>query len=41
MDPLSQRAKLPRWKMGLVALGAETRGLVGGARGGGVSEAKS
>jgi squalene synthase HpnC len=41
MDPLSQRAKLPRWKMGLVALGAATRGLVGGARGGGVSEAKS
>ena len=27
MDPLSQRAKLPRWKMGLVALGAAARGL--------------
>ena len=38
MDPLSQRAKLPRWKMGLVALGAAARGLLGTAR---VSEAKS
>jgi squalene synthase HpnC len=41
MDPLSQRAKLPRWKMGFVALGAAARGLVGSARGDRVSEAKS
>ena len=38
MDPLSQRARLPRWKMGLVALGAAARGVLGSPR---VLEAQS
>jgi squalene synthase HpnC len=28
MDPLAERAKLPRWRMGLVALGAALGGLI-------------
>ena len=34
-DPLSQRAKMPRWRMGLVGVGALTRGLVFGPPTGG------
>lgn len=30
-DPLSQRTKLPRWKMGLVALVSAARGMLAGA----------
>jgi squalene synthase HpnC len=41
MDPLSQRTKLPRWKMGLVAVSAAARGFMGGAVRARVSEAKS
>jgi squalene synthase HpnC len=41
MDPLAERAKLPRWRMGLVALGAAVGGLIHGASGARVSEASS
>jgi squalene synthase HpnC len=42
MDPLSERPKLPRGRMGLVALGAMTKGFFYGVpRGPGVSEARS
>jgi hydroxysqualene synthase len=41
MDPLAERAKLPRWRMGLVALGAAVGGLVRGAAGARISEARS
>ena len=30
MDPLAERAKLPRWRMGLVALGAAVGGFLYG-----------
>ena len=33
MDPLAERAKLPRWRMGLVALGAALGGLIQPAAG--------
>ncbi len=41
MDPLSQRTKLPRWKMGFVALSAAARGLMGGGARARTSEAQS
>jgi squalene synthase HpnC len=41
MDPLAERTKLPRWKMGLVALRAAAGGLFYGAPRPGVSEARS
>ena len=31
MDPLASRAKLPRWRMGLLALGAVLSGFFYGA----------
>ncbi len=41
MDPLAQRAKLPRWRMGLVALGAAMGGFLYGAPRARVSEVRS
>jgi squalene synthase HpnC len=41
MDPLSQRTKLPRWKMGFVALSAAARGMLGAASRARISEAQS
>jgi hydroxysqualene synthase len=41
MDPLAERTKLPRWRMGLVALGATISGVFYGAPGARVSEVRS